>query len=1032
MLRFKCLPLSEPFNILFSLHAKHPSHYNYPTKKFSCWRLLLFVCYLFAPGLLLSQPYPLKFEYLTTADGLSHNNVSSILQDKQGYLWFGTAYGLNRYDGYEFKVFKNIPGDSTTVARNMIFCIYEDEEGFIWVGGAATLSSYNPRTETFRNYTLPAQTGIIHDIKTDENGLLWLATGTGLFSFDRKNHQQLYYATSDSAIDYINNIYVDEKNDVFWLATFAGIRKFYKKTLTVKPYHLPVPAAKRKLREITNHIIADSNGQLWISTYDLGLYLFNPLSEKFTCYIHDPSDSSSLPNNTSSQTMEEDGKIWLANGAGLVLFDPVNELFMSHEWTDPKGIPTGAGVVSMLKDRSGIYWFGSAAGIAKYDPRLQSFRTLTPNPPYTVQSALTVVEDKDNEFWVGDYYGFGSLDVNTAIYRRYDEVLDPKKNISVYCSMLDKDGTLWLGSSSRIFHVYKKNNGKKHTNLISEQISLPVSTRLGVMALAKDQDGRLWIGSQRGGLFRYDPFSKTFIRYQKNIDKNALAPNSITCLYFISKDSLLIGTEGEGLVLMHTRSEKFERVHFEMHEDVSDILEDIYEDSKHNIWLATENAGLWQTDRSLSTFKNYSVKDGLQSMFITQVVEDNKGQIWLNTNLGLEVIDPSRKKFIHFSAKDGLSTLQPDYLMKTSQGDLLLIDFAGLHVFQSLSVNRNKEIPPVYISHIQVLDKIIPILKDTVIYLAYNQNYISFEYVALNFTQSFKNRYVYRLQGLDKNWIEAGERRFTSYANIGTGTYTFEVKACNNDGIWNETPARLTLIIFPPWWRTWWFFTLCILTVAGSIYTFFRYHVNQKLTAFELRNTISRDLHDEVGSTLSSIGFLSSVALDDVDGNKEKTHTTLSSISESAHKMLDAMNDIIWNIQPQNDTIENIIVRMISFASELLESQKIILHCAIADNIKNLRLGLTVRHDFLVIYKEAVNNLAKYSAASEANINLEFQHPFLILTIRDNGKGFDPKMIKNGNGLKNMQSRAIKIGAIYHLHTGIGKGTTITLQVKPT
>jgi signal transduction histidine kinase len=174
------------------------------------------------------------------------------------------------------------------------------------------------------------------------------------------------------------------------------------------------------------------------------------------------------------------------------------------------------------------------------------------------------------------------------------------------------------------------------------------------------------------------------------------------------------------------------------------------------------------------------------------------------------------------------------------------------------------------------------------------------------------------------------------------------------------------------------------------------------------------------------------MALEDVDTNKEKAQNTLNSINESAHKMLDAMNDIIWNIQPKNDSLDNIIIRMISFASELMEAKKIALHFNVEENVKQLRLGLTVRHDFLVIYKEAVNNLAKYSVASEANISLEFHHPYLMLTIIDNGKGFDPQKIKSGNGLKNMQSRAKKISAVYHLHTEIGKGTTITLQVKPT
>lgn len=211
-----------------------------------------------------------------------------------------------------------------------------------------------------------------------------------------------------------------------------------------------------------------------------------------------------------------------------------------------------------------------------------------------------------------------------------------------------------------------------------------------------------------------------------------------------------------------------------------------------------------------------------------------------------------------------------------------------------------------------------------------------------------------------------------------------------------------------------------------------RNRLNQKLKSIELRNAISRDLHDDVGSTLSSIRFLSSMALDDTNKNEYKTQNTLTSINESAKRMLDAMNDIIWSIQPHNDTLENVFVRMISFASELLEVKRIKLHWKVSDSIKEVQLGLAERHDLLLIFKEAVNNLAKYSEASEATINLDFKRPFLVLTISDNGKGFDPETINEGNGLHNMECRAKKIGAKYHLHTVIDNGTTITLQLKPT
>jgi len=417
-------------------------------------------------------------------------------------------------------------------------------------------------------------------------------------------------------------------------------------------------------------------------------------------------------------------------------------------------------------------------------------------------------------------------------------------------------------------------------------------------------------------------------------------------------------------------------------------------------------------------------------MDIYQIIEDDSGQFWLNTKMGLEIIDPVNKRFVHYSEKDGLSIDPPGYLMKKTSGDLMLVDLNGLHIFHSSSVNLNKGAPPVYITHLQVLDKDRPVYNNDTIHLKYNENYVSFDYVALNYTQSFKNRYKYRLVGLDKNWINAGERRFASYANIPADTYIFEVTGCNNNGIWNENPARLILIISPPWWNTGWFYAFGALFVFAAIYILFQLRLQQKMKAFELRNAISRDLHDEVGSTLSSISFLSSMALNDVKDSNLKVYQTLRSISESSRKMLDAMNDIIWSIQPQNDTLSNIIARMLAFASELLEARKISLRYDIANNLKHLHLGVAIRHDFYVIFKEAVNNLAKYSQATEAHISLEFLPPYIVLTISDNGKGFDVTKIKNGNGLKNMESRSKKIGAIYDLRSVAGEGTTITLKVK--
>jgi ligand-binding sensor domain-containing protein len=986
------------------------------------------VIFLF-PSLLRSQS-SLKFELLTADDGLSHNKVQCILQDAQGYLWFGTVYGLNRYDGYTFKVFENVPGDPSTLADNDIIGLYQDHKGIIWIGTSTVLSSYDPRTEKFSNYNLPALHGWIHDFAED-NDTLWLATGTGLFAFNRANKKISYIKTDGDGKENIQSILKD-KNDknIFWLSTETGIRKFNKQTGTITNYAFPFPAFDDFSREITHNIIQDSIGNFYTTTTAQGIYKLDAQTQQLISY--NLNNLPAVSNKISTELMEDaDGKIWIGS-EGLYIFDPSSNSFSFNnlDMNDAQGFP--ARVRTILKDKNGIYWVGTERGIAKYDPKLYSFITVKPNYPFTLQTANTIIEDKEHTFWAGTYIGLSTVDMNTGINKEANEILG-ETDAAIYTSLMDDDGSLWFGSKSKLFHLFKSQD----RSWKSEKISLPVQGVVQVRSMTFDNAHSLWIGTNGGGLFRYDIASKTFETFMGDENNSSLFTSiTISSLCSISKDNLLIATKGKGLVVMNTANRQFDKVDLTKDQEVSainnSIINAVYKDHTNNIWIGTEGGGLWLTDEHLSTFKNYSVKNGLQSMSIDQVTEDDEDQIWLNTNIGLEIIDVLHNRFVQYSAKDGLSINQPDYLIKKSSGDLLRFDFNGLHIFRSSSINLNKDVPPIYINQMQVLDKTFPVYKDTVIYLKYDENYISFSYVALNYTQSFKNRYSYKLDGLDKKWVDAADRRFATYANIGSGTYTFHVKASNNNGVWNETGAKVTFIIDPPWWNTWWFYAFAIVFVGSIIYALFQFRLQQQIKAMEVRNTISRDLHDEVGSTLSSIGFLSSMAVNDADENNGKILNTLNSINESSIRMLDVMNDIIWNIQPKNDTVQNIIARMVSFASDILEAKKINLHINIADNITHLHLGLTERHNFYMIYKEAINNLAKYSAATEAWVSLEFKQPYLFLVIKDNGKGFDPSHAREGgNGLRNMKVRAEKIGAIYDLETVLNRGTTITVQLKP-
>ena len=672
--------------------------------------------------LLQAQQSDMKFEHLTAVQGLSYNRVQCILQDRQGYMWFGTADGLNRYDGYTFRMFKNIPGDSSTIAINDIVCLFEDSEGFIWIGtSTSSFSRYDPRTETFKNYSLPAQKAYTHDFEEDEHKILWLATGNGLFSFDKKTNNLTYHITDDSGRENIHSILKDVNKDILWLSSETGIRKFNKKNGVVKCYSVPYPAFSDISAQITHNIIRDRNGNFWMSSSNAGIYQFDHVTEKYATYsLINNKDSSSFRGNIATQLMEDDdGKIW-AGGEGLAIIDPSAKsiLFYGINANDPSGIP--GKVRAIAKDRSGIYWVGTERGIAKYDSKLYSFTTIKSNYPFTVQSANTIIEDNDHKFWVGDYTGLKSMDTAMGLYKSENSILGAQASM-LFCSAKGSDGSIWFGSENCLFHLFK-NDGNK--NYLSSKILLPGDDQSNVTSVAVDVNGLIWAGTKKGELYCYNSSLKTFKSFGGPQDDESLfSSNTISCLYPVSADSLLIGKKGKGLFVLNTKNEKIDNI--TLHKDVSSVsmnylsINSIYKDSKKNIWIATENAGLWQTNSTLSQFQNYTVKDRLQSMNITQIVEDAEGQIWLNTNLGLDVIDPVEKRLVHYTEQDGLSINESSYLIKNSTGGLIRIDPEGLHIFHSSSVKLNKQPPPVYINHMQILDKDILIYGDTAINLKY-------------------------------------------------------------------------------------------------------------------------------------------------------------------------------------------------------------------------------------------------------------------------------------------------------------------------
>jgi hypothetical protein len=448
-----------------------------------------------------------------------------------------------------------------------------------------------------------------------------------------------------------------------------------------------------------------------------------------------------------------------------------------------------------------------------------------------------------------------------------------------------------------------------------------------------------------------------------------------------------------------------------------------------NLWIGTNGAGLNYFDRATQSFTHYTVQDGLCNNAIFSMVKDNNGRLWLGTGNGLSCFDKSRNKFSNFFPSDGLvnSEFNRYSALKLPDGKLMMGGMNGIDYFDpELAITT--DIPPrVQITDFRVYNKSIP--PDSPHSLSYKNNYVSIDFAAMDFRNPAANTYAYKLDGIDKDWIMAGNQTSVSYATLSPGRYHFLVKAAGSDGAWSEEPAEIYFKIRTPWWRSGVFWAMTALIIVSSLFFIYQFRIRQLKKVYSVRTKISQDLHDEVGATLTSISYLSEVAkLNGTIGDTNKNEA-IEKIGEFSREMIGEMNDIVWAINPSNDKLEKIESRMRNFASVLLAAKNIQLEFFSDEKVSHYFLGMQERKNLYLIFKEAINNSAKYSGCTSVSVAISKENHHIQMRIADNGKGFIENGNGEGNGLQNMKARAEEIGARLAIESRPGKGTHILLSV---
>jgi two-component sensor histidine kinase len=408
--------------------------------------------------------------------------------------------------------------------------------------------------------------------------------------------------------------------------------------------------------------------------------------------------------------------------------------------------------------------------------------------------------------------------------------------------------------------------------------------------------------------------------------------------------------------------------------------------------------------------------------------------LWMGTNHGLCRFNPVDYSCKNFSEKDGIQNYEYNTgaAIKLKDGTLLIGGITGYNIIEPDKIENKKSIPPVVISSFKIFDREIPVGNGH-LNLNYDENRFTFEFAALSYFRNPKNRYAYMLEGVDHDWVFSDTRRYVTYSKLEPGHYTFKVKACNSDGLWNETGTQLQITITPPWWQRTWFILLCILLTIAIIYFIIRYEQNRKKQLEAVRARISRDLHDDMGSTLQSISVMSEIArMKSTSENKQDSIPFIEKIGSASREMVEKMNDIVWAVNPQNDHFENIILHMRAFGGELLAGKDIALHFKTDSGLNNIRLSMEKRKSFFLVYKEALNNAYKYSGAKNVNVEISKTNHTLKLVVEDDGVGFninEDRLKTGGNGLKNMNTRAAELNGSISITSETGHGTTVSLTV---
>jgi len=826
------------FNNQLNFKNKLTKHYRY---------YLLFVVLLVN---LTADDHSVRFDHYSTEQGLSQNTVFCITQDRYGFMWFGTRYGLNRFDGYDFKTFYHDPQDSLSLSQNMIQAICEDYNGDLWIGtDGGGLDRFDQVCQRFNNFRQqPDDPGslsnnFVTSLLVDSHGNLWAGTKKGLnrFNPDSQNFTSFYQDNTPGVANDNITCLIEFPAGTLWIGTASGhLTKHNIASDQFKTIHPERLHPNRAKNNYISSLSCDSrDSSLWIGVFPIGIFQYNLVNDSLKSLQIDSID----PNRPSvvapySIIVDQIGNVWIGSVYGLTKYDPNSNKYTYHRPDESDRYSISDYVINCLfLDDQESMWIGTdAKGINKYDPdliRFEHYKHEADNDSSLPHNRVySISEDLSGNIWIGSMGGGLSKIINDGNSFKYYQSDDsvPGTWSSNYIMKLtcSQDYLVWLATYGSGLFSFDPATEKfrLYRNVPSDTTSISGNR---VMAVYEDHQGYIWAGTMEQGLNRLDRSTGEFTRYRHEpSDSASISGNTIYAITEDSSGQLWIGTYGGGLNRYNRGSNSFNGYKVESGNPTSISSNNIITmtvDSHNRLWIGTRGGGLNRFDQDSELFARIGKEDGLPGDVVNGILEDDDGYLWISTNQGISRFHPTHLDFTNYSIEDGLQGEEFYYgsCLKSRSGKMYFGGDGGFNVFRPEEVKNNLHLPPVVLTDIQInyqslesSDWSAPHFLQK-LPLTYKDLVITFEFAALDYSVPRKNQYAYQLEGFDQNLIQAGTKRQVTYTNLDPGSYTFHVRGSNNDCLWNTTGIQLPIVIAPPFWKTIWFRLLAVLIISGLI-----------------------------------------------------------------------------------------------------------------------------------------------------------------------------------------------------------------------